>query len=73
MSSLKRYCYEVFFTALNSVPNAHPPFIAGRRDTMWVTVLSTDHEVIKAEAKHKAQACYGLQIDNISIGKELIL
>jgi hypothetical protein len=73
MANLKRYSYQVFFTALNSVPHVNPPFTAGHRDSMWVTTLSRDPATIRAEAMHKADACYGLRIGNIDIGSEIIL
>jgi hypothetical protein len=62
MSHLKRVVTEVFFTA----PGA-------TMSSLRVTTLTSDVNVIKREAMHKAQACYGLNITNVTLGNQSFL
>jgi hypothetical protein len=58
MSKLMTYTTKVSFT----LPTG------GERRSLYVTTLSRNPEEIKKEAAHKAEVCYGWQINDVSFG-----
>jgi hypothetical protein len=61
MSRLKKVTTEVFFIAQGVT-----------RKSLIVSTLTTNPEIIKQEAVHKARACYGLDITNVILGNQSI-
>jgi hypothetical protein len=61
---------QVSFIPKESCSTVTPPIIKGERTSVWVKTLTQNESEIRMAAVKKFIACYGIDVEGISVGNQ---